>query len=209
VGARSPAGRAVAPGTTDVVMAQWNLVASSVEPVGVTQVAVWALGDGDDANGVIRVRLVDDANGNGLFDATDPVLGTGTYATDNGSAVFALSPAYTVAAGASRKLLAVSDYAAGITGSWRFGAGLLTTGDLATTGGASGAPVSVMGPPALGAYATVSTPPPQEAKVDPEYSMGGCAAGAGIPGATGAAGLLLPWLALAGALWAARRRSRN
>jgi hypothetical protein len=206
LGARSPVGRSVVPGTANEEMAQWNLVASSVEEVRVSRVTVWAQGDGDDVADVVQVRLVLDANGNGVADGTETVLGSGVFSSNNGSVAFALATPLSVPAGASRKLLAVYDFDGDIPGTWRFGAGLLTTGDLTTSGASSASPVSLMGPPVLGTYATVSTPPPPEAKVDPEYSMGGCSPVSGAFGAAGLAGWAAPWAFLVGALWLSRRR---
>jgi hypothetical protein len=209
LGSKSPGGLTVLPGTPGVGMVQWNLVSSSVEEVRVSRVTVWAIGDGNDAADVSGVRLVLDANGNGLADAGETVLGTGTYGADNGSLSFALSPELSVPAGSSRKLVAVYDFGSGIAGTWKYGAGLLTTGDLSTAGATSGSPVSLQGPPVLGTYTTVSTPPVPAQKAEPEYSMGGCAGGSGTLGAAGLAGFAAPWAALAACLFLARRRRKE
>jgi hypothetical protein len=203
LGGMNPATAVALPGSQNVTVLQLNLVSSSLESVDITALRVWAVGTGFDDVDITAATLVHDANGNGAFDATETVLGTGTFGNDNGTLTFTFPSPVTVTPGASEKFLLLYNFRLGIAGRWDFAAGILTGGDVSTTGVTSGSPVPVTGPPLLGEYTTIDTPPAPEATYTPDYSMGcaGSAAGANF------VAWILPWMILAGTLVWIRRRS--
>jgi hypothetical protein len=69
----------------DTVLLRLLLTAPSHEELWVDAVTVAASGSANDALDVGGVSLVHDANGNGLADGGEPVLGTGTFAADDGT----------------------------------------------------------------------------------------------------------------------------
>jgi hypothetical protein len=198
-GLQTPAAVTVLPGTTGHVVSQLNLVATSVEGVNLTSLRVWGVGSGNDLMDVTSVSLVHDADGNGVVGVAETVVGTGTYTADNGTMTFTFTPAFLVGAGVSEKFLVVYDFQGGIAGRWQYASGMLTGGDVVSSGVTSLMPAAVNGTPVLGEFVTIDTPPPPMATIDPKYSLGGC-------GGTGEAPFwLLPFALLALALWATRR----
>jgi hypothetical protein len=204
-GMQSPAAVTVLPGTTGQVVAQLNLVASSLEGVNLSSLRVWGVGSGNDLLDLTSVSLVYDADGNGIVGVAETVVGTGTYTADNGTVTFVFTPTFLVAAGASEKFLVVYAFQGGIAGRWQYASGMLTGGDAVTSGVTSTMPATVTGTPALGEYVTIDTPPPPMATIDPEYSLGGCAGGTG---GGEAPFWLLPFALLALALVATRRTAQ-
>ncbi len=72
----------------DALMLRLLLTAPSHEELWVDAVAVTASGTANDALDVGAVTLVRDTNGNGRRDGAEPVLGTGTFAADDGTLSF-------------------------------------------------------------------------------------------------------------------------
>jgi Bacterial pre-peptidase C-terminal domain len=69
----------------DTVLLRLLLTAPSHEELWVDAVTVTASGSANDALDVGAVSLVHDANGNGQRDGAEPVLGSGTFAADDGT----------------------------------------------------------------------------------------------------------------------------
>ncbi|MCK6461251.1 MAG: hypothetical protein L6Q95_15315 [Planctomycetes bacterium] len=94
----------------DTVLLRLLLTAGSHEELWVDAVAVTASGSANDALDVAGVALVRDLNGNGRRDGAEPVLGTGTFPSDDGTLSFPgldieLDP------GAQAQLLVICDVA--------------------------------------------------------------------------------------------------
>lgn len=85
-------------------------LSADAEPATLTRLVLRASGSADDPRAISAVRLYADGNGNGRLDPAEPLLGTSTFATDDGTATFTL--AEPVPAGATTELLAVVDVSA-------------------------------------------------------------------------------------------------
>ncbi len=72
----------------DRALLRIRLVAPSAEELWVDAVTVRAAGTANDAVDVAEVAIADDRNGNGLKDKNEPVLGTGTFSSDDGTLTF-------------------------------------------------------------------------------------------------------------------------
>lgn len=90
-------------------MLQIALTAGSAEAVRVDSITLAASGTGNDSTGIAQVLLVDDANGNGIYDAGETTLATGTYPADNGTLALTIAGGHVVAAGTTDYLLVVYD----------------------------------------------------------------------------------------------------
>ena len=77
------------------------------ESVRIDSIRLVASGTGDDKNGISQVLLVHDANENGIYDAGETTLASGTYSSDNGTLVLTIAGGHVVAAGATDYLLVV------------------------------------------------------------------------------------------------------
>jgi len=82
-------------------MLQMKATAGQTEPVKVYSVTLKASGTGNDQTDITSIRVVLDANQNGIVDPGEALLGSGTYPTDDGTRTIAFSSPYTIAAGAS------------------------------------------------------------------------------------------------------------
>ncbi|UAY52773.1 beta strand repeat-containing protein [Ferruginibacter albus] len=84
LGSNTPAAGAITTGTSNVVLFQFNVNAdegnSTLKKVIVNQSGTATIGTG---NEISNLRLIDDANGNGVFDGGETVLSTGTVAGSN------------------------------------------------------------------------------------------------------------------------------
>jgi len=72
----------------DTALLRIRLTAPSAEELWVDAVTVDATGTANDALDVAEVAIAEDRNGNGMRDKSEPVLGTGTFAADNGTITF-------------------------------------------------------------------------------------------------------------------------
>jgi hypothetical protein len=71
---------------------------SPASPVTLDDVTLTASGSGSDQIDITAVKLYVDANANGIVDASDSALASGTFAANNGTVTLAVAPAYTVSA---------------------------------------------------------------------------------------------------------------
>ncbi len=69
----------------DAALLQIHLAAPSAEELWVDALTVRAAGTANDAMDVAEVAVVEDRNGNGRRDSGEPVLGTGTFAANDGT----------------------------------------------------------------------------------------------------------------------------
>lgn len=81
----------VFPGDSDVLIQAFEVDYPDGPAQTLDIINIRATGTGHDVNHLVNVRLVNDANGNGIFDAGDTVLATDSYSLDNGSISFDLT----------------------------------------------------------------------------------------------------------------------
>ncbi len=72
----------------DTALLRIRLTAPSAEELWVDAVTVRGAGTGNDTSDVAEVAIVEDRNGNGLKDKGEPVLGTMTFGSDDGTITF-------------------------------------------------------------------------------------------------------------------------
>lgn len=154
-GPQNPVNQTTLSNSTDVEMMQVALTASSLEAVTVTSVRFRASGSGDDAAGCTNVRLVRDANANGIFDAGEVVLGAaGIWNADEGQ--FSLSGlTETVPANGTILWLLVQGFNGTPTNGQTFRGAIGLNSDVAAVGVASGSSVVPGGAPVTGATMTI------------------------------------------------------
>jgi hypothetical protein len=110
VDAQSPGSSVQLPGATGVAVLEVQVSNLSALAATLTGMTLSATGSGVDNTGIAMVRIWLDANDDGIVDGSDLLLGSGSYPTDNGTAVIVLNAA--VGAGESVHLLVVDDFSA-------------------------------------------------------------------------------------------------
>jgi uncharacterized repeat protein (TIGR01451 family) len=108
-GASNGTTSSAAKGSTNVPMVQLVTMATGTENMKITKITVQASGSGNDALDITSVKLYLDVNGNGIVDAGDTLLSSGTFTADNGTLDLTLSSALTVTAGTPQNLLVTYD----------------------------------------------------------------------------------------------------
>lgn len=98
VSALSTPNRSVAAGAADIVVLRLRLSSDSPN-VAMSSLTLTATGTGNDGTEVRAVELWEDTNGDGAVDAGDALLGSGTYAADNGSLQLQLMTPYALPLG--------------------------------------------------------------------------------------------------------------
>lgn len=93
-GGNAPGNTTVAKGTSAVPMLQFTLNPATSQTLN--SITVQGQGSGNDQVDVTAITLYLDVNGDGLVDAGDSALASGTYGANNGTAVLTLSPGYAV-----------------------------------------------------------------------------------------------------------------
>lgn len=83
-GPAPPLNSTQAPGTLSVPVMQVNLKNNSNGPATLTQIDLQASGTGNDQTGITSIKVYVDTNGNGMVDAGDVLLTTGSFLSDNG-----------------------------------------------------------------------------------------------------------------------------
>ncbi len=96
-------------GATNISMIQLISLATGTDNMKIEKVTIQDGGTGKAAD-ITLVKLYLDVNGNGVVDAGDTVLASGTFAANNGSLDLTLSTALTVTAGTTPKLLITYDF---------------------------------------------------------------------------------------------------
>lgn len=150
-----PAARVVLSQQTSVTMLSVRVQGGNASTL-VSSFAVDGSGSGHDALGVQAVRLVHDLDLDGVEDPGEPVLASGTFASDNGRVT--LSPNRTLATGAAEEWLVVYDlsaqplgghtFSAAITGPARISSNLgapYVSSTPSGTGAINGTPITVAG----------------------------------------------------------------
>lgn len=98
------------PGDENVPMLQFSLTTGTAGVV-LGSVGLTASGNGDDSTDVPAVRVVRDANANGIVDQGEPLLGSGAFAADNGAMTVDLDPDHLIPGSTSATYLIVYDLA--------------------------------------------------------------------------------------------------
>lgn len=94
LGSNSPTGAdTVAKGSSKVPMIEFSM--NSPSPQTLNTVTVHGIGSGNEHVDVTQVQLYNDANGNGRVDAGEQLLGSTTYAADEGTATLTVTPPFT------------------------------------------------------------------------------------------------------------------
>lgn len=148
VGPESPGAYRVQPGAQGVAVLQLSASAQG-ESFTVAQLDLSAAGSLVDDTGVTAVRLYRDQGSLGVRDTPDVLLGTATFAADDGRARFVFSPALTLAPGPPQRWLVTYDLASSPSPGQSFRASVAAAADVVATGTLSG-PAAVSGLPAVG-----------------------------------------------------------
>jgi hypothetical protein len=144
------------PGQGGVTVFPFGLGASSVEDISLSRLRFTGSGTGDDAAGVAAVRLVRDADGDGVLGTGDVEIGSSVYPSDDASLEFT-GLTETVPAGSSLRMLVVYDLSSSVLGGHSFGVALSKSTDVGATGVTTTQNVAPSGTPA-GAMITVQPP---------------------------------------------------
>ncbi|MCK6550923.1 hypothetical protein L6R52_34110, partial [Myxococcota bacterium] len=131
--AQQPASAVELRGATNVPMLVFRVGAGNASTT-VTRVRVTASGTGNDQTGVSAVRLVVDANRNGVVDTGETTLATGTFAANDGTLDLNLSRA--LAIGASEEWIVAYDFNTVPTGGQTFSARIASSADVTSSLGA-------------------------------------------------------------------------
>lgn len=149
LGAASPLARVIRRGSADVEALQLRFVASS-ENVTLTRLVLHTSGTGNDAAAISGVALYLDGDADGRVDPGEPLLGTATFAQDDGSATFNL--AQNIQVGPAVHLLARVSFTQAPFGGDTYQLDLEPALDLQITSASSA--VSISGPVLTGAVLT-------------------------------------------------------
>lgn len=103
-----PSNSTQAPGTQQVPVMQVKLQNNFNGPATVIQISLQASGTGNDQTGIAAVKVYVDNNGDGVVDAGDTLLTTGSFAADNGAVTLNFTD--TIPALGVQDLLVVDDY---------------------------------------------------------------------------------------------------
>jgi len=111
-GAKNPGLGEVRLGATDVPMLQFSLTADASENQSLHAIHVTGSGSGDESADVAAVHLWGDVDGSGTVSAGDVEIATSqSFGADDGTVAFDVSPAGTLAAGATKNYLVTYDFA--------------------------------------------------------------------------------------------------
>lgn len=112
LGSNSPTtGTTYTRGQTLRPMLQFVATAGSGQAVRINSITLGASGTGNDQTGVTSVKVYVDTNGNGQFNAGEPLVGSGTYNADNGTLTITFTTTQVIAASSSRTYLVTYDFA--------------------------------------------------------------------------------------------------
>lgn len=117
-------------------------------------VTLTASGSGNDASGVSSVSLYRDSNNNGVVDAGDTLLASGSYPSDNGSLTLNFSSTI-VPFGTVNLLVAYNFNAGALPGSYQVN--VTSNASLSGTDNGNGQPLSFTGAPIGGAVIMIAT----------------------------------------------------
>ena len=149
-GSSAPGNSTQLPGASNVPVLQFQLNNPGISTVTLTSLTLTAGGGGNDGTGISNVSLYVDANGNGIVDGGDTLLGTGVYSGNNGTTTFNFST--DIPAGNNRTYLVVDNFSG--TANNSFQTGIVNVTDLTGTNG-TGA-VNFTGAPLNGALITLA-----------------------------------------------------
>ena len=109
LGSNKPTDSTQQPGATNIAVLQIQVTNSSAVPATLTNLVLTASGSGNDNTGITSVLVYVDANGNGVLDTGDTLLGSPvSYSADNGTITYALNT--TVPAGTSVDYLVMDNF---------------------------------------------------------------------------------------------------
>jgi hypothetical protein len=112
-GSNNPGATVQIPGMAGIPMLQMVVANNSLETVDVNYLRLTAVGLGNDATGILSVRLWRDNDGNGTVSAGDVQAASGVYGTDNGFVTMAGYPLEKLTAGTSVTYLVAYDFSSG------------------------------------------------------------------------------------------------
>lgn len=95
-GGSPPANQTVAVGSTNVPVLQFTI--NPPVPTTLDGITLIASGSGNDNINITAVKLYVDANANGIVDASESALASGTFPSNNGTVTLAVSPVYAFSA---------------------------------------------------------------------------------------------------------------
>lgn len=136
-GPENPPMRNVQPGSTDVPVLQLSVGAQG-EDFSISTLRLTAAGSMLDDAGVTQVRVLRDAAPFGVVGAGDQLLGTSTFAVDDGVALFTFNPALAVTAGTTERWLVVYDLSLLSTPGQTFRVSIANATDVVASGSLSG-----------------------------------------------------------------------
>ncbi len=90
-GPAAPSNSTQPSGNGNVPVLQFTINNPSGPPVSISGLTLTASGTGNDLTGIAGVHLYLDNNQNGFVDGGDTLLGSATYSTDNGNAIFSFN----------------------------------------------------------------------------------------------------------------------
>ncbi len=169
MGSSAPPNSAQYSGTANVPVLQINLNNQSNAPTTMTSLKVTASGTGNDATDISAVKLYLDANGNGIVDGGDSLLGSSTYSSDNGTALIAFNnvlPAF-----GNANYLVVYDFGGLAPNGYTYQASIASNNDLTGVDGTFGLPVLFTGAPQAGALISITDVTPTSTRT-PTPSVG-------------------------------------
>jgi hypothetical protein len=155
-GLNSPPPRNELANAQNLEMAQMALVPSSVESVRVKSLTVSARGTGNAQTDVSQVRLYRDGSGNGLLDASDPLLGTGMFDAA-GRVTFSLATNETIPANGEMNYLVVYNLSGSAAGGANFICGIRENTDVSAEGALTWSSIQCSGAPVEGSAMVIGT----------------------------------------------------
>jgi hypothetical protein len=160
LGSNSPLNTNELAAATGVEVVQFRLTASATESIRITRINFTGSGTGDDLADIAAVRLIEDRNASGVYEAaTDRDVASTTYDADNGAANFDLTAMpEVIPAGSSKYWLLVYDLNGLAPAGSTFTSQISTSASIESTGTWSGLSLPLQGAPVLGATITIVAP---------------------------------------------------
>jgi hypothetical protein len=145
--------------TTNLTMLQLKIsVTTGTESAKISAVKVTPSGTADDNADITNVRLVLDANNNGISDTGDTILVTGTFTPDNTALTMTLGSPRTIAVAASENWLVVYNLDGSASAGETFAAQVAANADVTIVGAATTLAITPSGAPVAGGTKTIVEP---------------------------------------------------
>jgi len=108
------------------VMMNLKLSGDTEEAVKINTIYLSGFGSGDDRRGITVVRIINDDNGNGLYDPGDTLKGWGTFLNDDGMAVLGFQTPMNLPANGTLSLLIVYSMSSNVKDGEMYAANIVT-----------------------------------------------------------------------------------